>query len=79
MNAPLTLPAPAAADTLASLPAWLYRSEAFAEDLPMVEAPRRAAPAPQPAAGSARASGLLYLATLGLALASIVPTALLGA
>lgn len=63
------------ADDMFGLPDWLYRSEAFAEDLsgnellalpPQVQPPKRQL-----------FSAALYLATLGLALACSVPTALL--
>jgi hypothetical protein len=63
----------AAGDDVFGLPDWIYRSEAFAEDLsgsellalpPQVQRPARGLP-----------SAALYLATLGLAVAASVPTA----
>jgi len=62
-------------DELFSLPAWLYRSEAFAEDLPP------AAPVPSAAAEVAAPRRLarpafLYLATLVLAVAASLPGAI---
>ena len=61
-----------AGDDAFRLPDWLYRSEAFAEDLsgsellalPQVQRPARGLP-----------SAALYLATLGLAVAASLPTA----
>ncbi|WP_395702677.1 hypothetical protein [Aquabacterium sp.] len=86
MTATLTLPPAAAQDRdeaaeLLAMPAWLYRSEAFAEDLPAAE-PLWRGPAPmgRPRAAQRAAglrSGALYLATLALALAASVPSALL--
>ncbi|HSW07983.1 hypothetical protein [Aquabacterium sp.] len=63
-------------DELFSLPDWLYRSEAFAEDLPG-GAPLAAVAVAQSPRRVRLSSGALYLATLALAVASSVPTALL--
>lgn len=64
-----------AADECFGLPDWLYRSEAFAEDLPGTEAPMPLpAQAQRPRRSQRLGSGALYLATLVLALASTVPT-----
>lgn len=67
-------------ESLGGLPAWVYRSEAFAEDLPLV-APVNPVPAQPPLARqpAPRAPGALYLATLAVALASTVPMALMAA
>lgn len=80
MTPTLTMPTPAA-EPATGLPDWLYRSEAFAEDLPAVDAPCRPA-LPAGSAGPARAPGALYIGTLALALvslASLLPAALTGA
>lgn len=63
------------ADEVFSLPDWLYRSEAFAEDLGGCELQAMPAPAQRPS--WRLSSAVLYLATLGLALAASVPTALI--
>ncbi|NRF66572.1 hypothetical protein HLB44_06220 [Aquincola sp. S2] len=74
-TATLSQPAVAAAlqqgdgDELA-LPGWLYRSEAFAEDL--LPADERAAP---PAGAGRQASAALYAVTLGVALLALWPAA----
>lgn len=65
----------AAGDDVISLPDWLYRSEAFAEDLAGTELMGLPPQVQRPARGLSSAA--LYLATLGLALASIVPTTML--
>lgn len=64
-----------AADELFSLPAWLYRSEAFAEDLPLPAAPLPAL-AEVSAPRRRHLSGLLYLATLVMAVAASLPGAI---
>jgi len=83
MSTPLSLASPTVAPTPAcdesfGLPEWLYRSEAFAEDLAGALA---AAPVahelPAPRRLQRHASAALYLATLGLALVCSVPSALL--
>lgn len=68
------------ADDDLALPAWLYRSEAFAEDLPRTMAPIHV-PAPAPATRMRRwrLPGALYVATLALAVLATVPTTLLTA
>lgn len=66
-----------AGDELFSLPAWLYRSEAFAEDLPGAAAALAAAPeATAPRASRRGLPTVLYLATLMLAVAASVPGAI---
>lgn len=69
----LTLPLPtgrtAPAVDDAALPDWLYRSEAFAEDLPAV-----ALPAAESAEADSRLPGALALLTLALALVAAVAT-----
>ncbi|MBI5254985.1 MAG: hypothetical protein HY855_00690 [Burkholderiales bacterium] len=63
-----------------ALPAWVYRSEAFAEDLPRALAPVEV-PTPRgtPAQRRWRLPGALYFATLALAVLATVPTTLLTA
>lgn len=80
MSPSLLLPSATPSESLGGLPAWVYRSEAFAEDLPLV-APVNPLPGQVPLVGqpAPRASGALYLATLAVALASTVPMALLAA
>lgn len=87
MTATLTLPPAAAQDRneaveLLAMPAWLYRSEAFAEDLPASEPLTRGGASATRSPDGARSrlrSGALYLATLALALAASVPSAMLPA
>ncbi len=75
-----TLPAAERRDEAAellALPVWLYRSEAFAEDLPVSEPVVCGLPAGgHRPSGSGLRSGALYLATLALAVAASVPSAL---
>lgn len=66
-----------AVDDLFSLPDWLYRSEAFAEDLPGVVAPQAAKVTPEKARRGLRLPGALYLATLALAVVASVPGTLI--
>jgi hypothetical protein len=71
----------AGGDEQFSRPDWLYRSEAFAEDL-AADAPLAVAAAQPGRQGrelgsQSLSSGALYLATLVLAIASSVPSALL--